>query len=629
MRTRLKLVINVIILLPLLWSSMISCINTLADEESASDNSAPGTTPITVTASNLHQQIYSDDDESGFGLYVLLGDNTLDKSRYISNAYFKSDVTGFQSLDQLYFPSGNVKTTLIGYYPYSEVGIKDGEEQMQVEVKLDQSSLRDYNSSDFMVARASNISSTYKSISLSYVHQLSQLSIQIKCPTSADIADLLELKPQVFVLNTFTTAQYHFNTAQFSDYTSRSSITPYGQWSIDGSRLQGKACVAIPQTIPAQTAIALLVVGERSYECRLADEYTLENGKTNILTLSYDPKQGISTIQVSINDWIEGGSSDVVTVDRVEKDYISINELNFSKSNVFTVFSKGVKVAEICKELLKNEQLNQEAVVIYLAREGLLSRDRGVVWQLLNVREDLHGGEVNWDNLADSFTYIPGKRSMANDVYFTKDTLLAFDKPSEALMLTVEDEVLVDYRVGEVVTYPIVKIGRSYWLRDDLRATRYTTGKNITKKSSQNYDKTTAGYFKVDPFVFYNKAAILTGNVAPIGWRVSTKRDWDRLNSYVSGNSSYIKKNGVWLDLFYDANNSTGFSVVPSGFFGEALDEKVSCYGFANKHTAYWQMDNNGLELFDLGILLKCDTDEFNNASFSDFSGYCVRCVRE
>ena len=68
MRTRLKLVINVIILLPLLWSSMISCINTLADEEFASDNSALGTTPITVTASNLHQQIYSDDDDSRLGL---------------------------------------------------------------------------------------------------------------------------------------------------------------------------------------------------------------------------------------------------------------------------------------------------------------------------------------------------------------------------------------------------------------------------------------------------------------------------------------------------------------------------------------------------------------------------------
>ena len=97
---------------------------------------------------------------------------------------------------------------------------------------------------------------------------------------------------------------------------------------------------------------------------------------------------GISNVQASINDWTEGGSSDIIAVDKEEKDYISINELDFSISNVFAISSKGVLIAEICKELLRNEQLDQEAVVVCLAKDGVINRTCGAVWQLLDGPED-------------------------------------------------------------------------------------------------------------------------------------------------------------------------------------------------------------------------------------------------
>ena len=70
-----------IILYLLIGYSMVSCVNELSDIEYELGVPIPGDVSILISASNLHQQVYTTYNEESLGLYVLYGDNELEKER--------------------------------------------------------------------------------------------------------------------------------------------------------------------------------------------------------------------------------------------------------------------------------------------------------------------------------------------------------------------------------------------------------------------------------------------------------------------------------------------------------------------------------------------------------------------
>ena len=178
-----------------------------------------------------------------------------------------------------------------------------------------------------------------------------------------DINALRNQNPILLINNTFCQAIYHFDSNSLTDYDTKMPITPYGQWSVQNNKLLGKKCMIIPQTLPSTSIIATLTVGYRTFECSLTEDFVLEAGKSSELILWYDPANASNQITANISDWIEGDSSEVNAEETDEKDYVSANELNFSGSHVLTVYSKGVAIARICKELLFNTQINEEGTL--------------------------------------------------------------------------------------------------------------------------------------------------------------------------------------------------------------------------------------------------------------------------
>ena len=147
--------------------------------------------------------------------------------------------------------------------------------------------------------------------------------------------------------------------------------------------------------------------------------------------------------------------------------------------------------------------------------------------------------------------------------------------------------------------YKTVKIGNQEWTAENLRTTRYNDSTSITLDTSTAtwadlpigkycYHKNTINLDTIEKFgALYNWYSIDTKRLAPKGWHVSTKSDWDTLINYLITNgynwdgtidSNKIAKSMAaktdWrtLDTTPGAigyvpskNNKSGFSALPGG----------------------------------------------------------------
>jgi uncharacterized protein (TIGR02145 family) len=151
--------------------------------------------------------------------------------------------------------------------------------------------------------------------------------------------------------------------------------------------------------------------------------------------------------------------------------------------------------------------------------------------------------------------------------------------------------------------YQAVKIGGQVWTVENLRATKYNDSTAILKDNLEiNYSDTVPKpkycyYDKMkDPDsivkfgALYNGFAVSTGKLAPLGWHVPTKAEWDTLQNYLIAQGhnwdGSITENKIakslsamtdWplsthkncygeINCDVAKNNKSGFSAVPAGY---------------------------------------------------------------
>lgn len=613
------------------WSVLIinSCVNSIGEEKETS-LITPGDIPIQITAKTLHSQIYQKDCEDAVGLYVLISPATLDKERYVENKRFGCTASGFSANEEAYYPAEKSKCNFISYYPYQESGIAKGGQSINISVHTDQSSDIDYNNSDFMTAQVNNISSGKKSVELPHSHRLCQLMIEIKATEGYDINILKKSNPSVRINKTFTQATYDFDANEFSSFTNPQNIIPNGEWKVDNNTLTGKKGILIPQMVTAGSEILTLSIDSKKYECRLTENYELGSGSACELTLLYEPIIGISGITADINDWKEGSKSEITPIEKEEKTCIPISDLDFEQSSVYSIHtSEGKLVAEVCKEYLSTSGIHAQAIVIYPVKDGSSDWSNGTVLEIVDEKDEIHGGRVLWNKTANSLEYLPGNRTPISSFYIASDLSIVFSPPTVPLLLSIQKKTLTDGRGKEAVVYPIVKIGTQYWMRENLKTTLYNNGKKITAKTSSNYSKSSAGYFKESAYIFYNKAAVISGRLAPEGWKIADNNAWQTLKTYLKEDANLLKSREQWKKSEYTLSEMTGFNAIPTGAFTKKKNANSSIYGFAKEYAVFWNMGDTQKTLAEKGILLRYDSDKMVDANYSDYCGYSVRCVME
>jgi len=193
--------------------------------------------------------------------------------------------------------------------------------------------------------------------------------------------------------------------------------------------------------------------------------------------------------------------------------------------------------------------------------------------------------------------------------------------PTPTPVPTTDSDTVTDVE-GNV--YKVIKIGDQLWMAENLKTTKYNDGTDIPIVTD-NYawgDLTTPAYcwYNNDPAngdaygTLYNWYAVDTGKLAPEGWHVPTKEDWETLSKYLGGDynaGGKLKEKGNthWFRPNIGATDEANFTAIPCGtrnydglhFYG--LGD--SCYFWAstesdasNAWVRQMTCDSAGLKVF-------------------------------
>lgn len=194
------------------------------------------------------------------------------------------------------------------------------------------------------------------------------------------------------------------------------------------------------------------------------------------------------------------------------------------------------------------------------------------------------------------------QKSKSADVYMQYSTgdLLEYKGTSGSYVTFITDSPtgnkttnfdFVECRDGSGNNYPVVKIGNQLWMARNLNTTKYRNGEDIPYISDANDWKYAyapavcnhgndvnngAKYGKL-----YNFYAVADSRkIAPVGWHVATKDEWNTLVNHVESHWSFIVKPPKALAAHTDwkistidgtvgcnlnLNNFSGFTALPAG----------------------------------------------------------------
>ncbi|WP_071147105.1 fimbrillin family protein [Bacteroides ihuae] len=609
-----------------------SCVNEISGYKSDEEK-----TPIKLSSSILDVKTQTAEnsfkEKDAIGLFVIVQSKTLSQSRYVDNMRFLYSLqSGFIPDQEIYYPEEGSVCDFISYYPYKATGIHAKSSKMDVAVESNQIADDNFSSSDFMVAQATGITPSDNPVDLQHHHLFCKLKIVLKTQNEPDIKALFTSNPEVSISNIYTNATYDFNTNALDLLKVEKSMIPHGKWVLSGDSLVGKEIILIPQPIENKPLTFTLKLDEGIYTTSISENLSLRSGESHEVAINYDnlSKSISSSLNPTILPWKDSGKTDI-TVKGITN-IVSIADLTFQESNVYKVMCNGIQIAEVCKEYLLSDNINAQAIVAYPFLHGKSDLTNGTVINILGDTENEHGGKVSWNSTTNTMTYIRGSQDIVTNFYITSSNKISFIEPvSSPNIATIEKDELIDSRGTESIVYPIVKIGTQYWICTNLEATRYNNGKKISKRTDLSTES--AGYSKsstTSGYIFYNKGAISTGKLAPIGWSIPNQQDWSNLKNYIQNNTSVLKDRTSWTTSENTSTNLTGFNAIATGLFD--LDEQDSSkliYGFNGEYTGYWVIGDSETTVAKKAIFIKYSTNDIVEGENSATCGYSVRCIRK
>lgn len=159
--------------------------------------------------------------------------------------------------------------------------------------------------------------------------------------------------------------------------------------------------------------------------------------------------------------------------------------------------------------------------------------------------------------------------------------------------------------------YAVIKIGKNWWMAENLRTTRFNDGDFIylIEDFSKWSDTTSPAYcwyfnneaeYKNEFGALYNWYAVETKKLCPPGWHIPTDEEWWQLENFIGMSPDLAntvgfrgineaKKLKKYSELWWDkevqeATNESGFSAIPSG----ARSGYNGIFSVLYKGTGWW-----------------------------------------
>lgn len=215
--------------------------------------------------------------------------------------------------------------------------------------------------------------------------------------------------------------------------------------------------------------------------------------------------------------------------------------------------------------------------------------------------------------------------------------------------------------------YDTVRIGNQVWMKQNLRVTRLNDGTPLinpvsdadwianerNKKAAYCWNKNDTSLKKTYG-ALYNEYAVASGKLAPKGWRIPNKADWDTLLNYLQTHSYNFRETvNSQLDKDWNAkalsdslywepytgkgsvgfekwkNNNTGFSAVPTCTRGS-----TGTFSYLGYYTYFWTLSTPGITpvTFEQQFSSCAYIDHIGvRMTFNNWyanTGHSVRCIR-
>jgi uncharacterized protein (TIGR02145 family) len=197
--------------------------------------------------------------------------------------------------------------------------------------------------------------------------------------------------------------------------------------------------------------------------------------------------------------------------------------------------------------------------------------------------------------------------------------------------------------------YTVLKIGKQYWFRENLRTSQYNdTTRIATGLADGAWKETKSGAYAIyenntryeaEYGKLYNGYAVRTGKLCPKGWRIPTDNDWKELELFLGVPASEIERTGErgavadklkttegWKASSYTNNNATDFSIKPAG---ARLDngEFTTLTQYGNFWTSTVYDDRYGL-LYLWNHHVHYNTHAVGRIYTLANNGYSCRCIK-
>lgn len=180
--------------------------------------------------------------------------------------------------------------------------------------------------------------------------------------------------------------------------------------------------------------------------------------------------------------------------------------------------------------------------------------------------------------------------------------------------------------------YKTVTIGRQVWMAEDLRVTHFRNGEEISILKNCGQMTPACVIDKKSNKVYYNWYAVINErNIAPEGWHVPSREEWQELIDYLGGEDlagGKLKEEGTinWKTPNFGGTNESGFTALPTGFVnypgGCSLDNN-------GKYASYFTSSGKVVS-YACGIIIKHkSTKVSNNCMFSHKDLLSLRLVKD
>ena len=298
-----------------------SCNDALVDDSVPSQG-----TPITLSA-QLQQQNVTRANEQGFvtgdrmGIYIVdyadgnkPGTLTAYDNR-ANNMLYTFDVNGncWKSKGEIYWRDETTPIDVYGYYPgvntISDVNAYAFEVEADQSIAASDGNISSYEASDFLWGKATKVTPTSETVTITYHHQLAGVQVQLVMGTGVTEAEWEKLPKTVLVENTVRTADIDLSTG----FVSRRGeiVEPILMAAESGDNYRA---VVVPQAVQAGKTLLSLTLDGISYTHTLTTAMDYQAGKLHRFTITVNKRTASGEYEISVSsdgvtDWVNDESS--------------------------------------------------------------------------------------------------------------------------------------------------------------------------------------------------------------------------------------------------------------------------------------------------------------------------------